>query len=150
MGKLFLALFTVVVLLVAGIKLHSVTTNTPDRTADTFTAALAAGEVDEAYEYLTPALTKDRAAYWKRYFGELKQDQKPVRLSHDYVADPFNTYAGDQMPERFVYSFTKGGKTHRLTFILVRHDRQWQVDEAYGSDVNEPLLIMLSCCLIRV
>ena len=135
-GKLFLALFAVVVLFTAGIKLHSVVANTSDRAADNFIAALAAGEVSEAYGYLTPALTKDRADYWKRYFAELKQGQKPVRISHDYVADPFNTYAGDQMPERFVYFFRKEGKTHYLTFILVRHDRQWQVDEAYGSNVD--------------
>lgn len=136
MGKLLLALFTVVVLLVAGTKLHSVATNTSSRAADNFTTALAEGEVSEAYKYLTLALTKDRADYWKQYFGELKQDQKPMRVSHDYVADPFNTYVGDQMPERFVYSFKKGGKTHHLTFILVRHDRHWRVDEAYGSNVN--------------
>jgi hypothetical protein len=134
--KVVLIIFTMIVLIVAGVKIHHAVSNTSDNAAASFVQGLAKGNVEKTRAYLTPELLQDREEYWDKYLRDYEQDEKPTFIAHEYIMDPFNTYGDGEMPERFIYAFQKGSKTHNMTIIMVRHDKRWLVDELFSEETN--------------
>jgi hypothetical protein len=108
--------------------------NTSERMADTFVQSLTVGKTDQAYERLTPQLIRDREGYWKEYLVQFKAENlEPELLEHEQLTDPFNTYTQANSPERFVYKVKARDKPYRLTMIVIKQGKTWNVAELYGS-----------------
>jgi len=118
----------------SGFMWYKAVTNTPDRAADRFARQLAKGEVEGAYQQLTPALAKGREQYWKDYLAQFKNEQAQPRLvSQDAVRDDFNTYTDANDPQRFIYELQVQHKTYRMTIIVINQDKTWSIDELHGG-----------------